>query len=260
MTTLATITVIRNLFDAAPAHKAGLRVKAMNAIKTQNAKAFINACTEAGIDTLDTIATACALFPAFQAEIKAQKAASKAAAEAKAKASKEAIAKALPLAIEELKAMVPVKQRKPRCFKKKVEVVEPVVVETLAAVAPSVEPTIEVVEVPVVEAVVETQAFEPDPVPVTKVLAPLVNAGALTAAAVTVGLGPIAPAIAFAGAAGTAMLGEEKGAIAAAVAVAVGGVGALVGGGVIGVLGGIALAPIAGIAVIGGVLNIVRRS
>jgi hypothetical protein len=92
MTTLTTVNVIRNLFNKAPAHKAGLRIQAMNALKTGDAKAFINACTEAGVDSLDTIATACALFPAFQAEIKAQKAASKAAAEAEAKASKEAIA------------------------------------------------------------------------------------------------------------------------------------------------------------------------
>jgi len=248
MTTLATINVIRKLFDSAPAHKAGLRVQAMNAVKSEDAKAFINACTEAGIDTLDAVATACALFPAFQAEIKAQKAASKAAAEAKAKASKEAIAKALTLAIEELKAMVPVKQRRPRCFKK--EVKAEVKAETVVIPA---------VDAPVVEPV-QAQAFEPEAVPVNKVLAPVVNAGALTAAAVAVGLGPIAPAIAFAGAAGTALLGEEKGAIAAAVAVAAGGVCALVGGGVIGVLGGVALAPIAGVAVIGGVLSIVRRS
>ena len=119
MTTLATINVIRNLFNNAPAHKAGCRVQAMNALKAENAKAFINACSEAGVDSLDAISTACKLFPAFQAEIKAQKAASKEAAEAKAKARKEAIAKALPLAIQELKALVPVKQRKPRCFKKK---------------------------------------------------------------------------------------------------------------------------------------------
>ena len=251
MTTLATITVIRNLFDAAPAHKAGLRVKAMNAIKTQNAKAFINACTEAGVDSLDAISTACKLFPAFQAEIKAQKAAAKAAAEAKAKASKEAIAKALPLAIEELKALVPAKQRRPRCFKK--EVVEVTEAKAEAVVIPAV------VE-PVVEPVVQAQAFEPEAVPATKVLAPVVNAGALATVAVAVGLGPIAPAIAFAGAAGTAMLGEEKGAIAAAAVVAVGGVGALVGGGVIGVLGAVALAPIAAVAVIGGVLGTIRRS
>jgi len=244
MTTLVTVNVIRKLFDSAPAHKAGLRIKAMNAVKTQNAKAFINACTEAGVDSLDTIATACKLFPAFQAEIKAQKAAAKAAVEAKAKASKEAIAKALPKAIQELKALVPVKQRRPRCFKKEVKA-ETVVIP--AVDAPVVEP-------------VQAQAFEPEAVPVNKVLAPVVNAGALTAAAVAVGLGPIAPAIAFAGAAGTALLGEEKGAIAAAVAVAAGGVCALVGGGVIGVLGGVALAPIAGVAVIGGVLSIVRRS
>jgi hypothetical protein len=241
MTTLATINVIRNLFNQGPAHKAGLRIQAMNALKAKDAKAFMNACTEAGIDSLDALSTACVLFPAFKAEIKAQKAAAKAAVEAKAKASKEAIANALPKAIQELKALVPVKQRKPRCFKKKVEVV--------------VEPTIEVVA-PVVQA----QAFEPEPVAATKVVAPVVNAGALATVAVAVGLGPIAPAIAFAGAAGTAMLGEEKGAIAAAAVVAVGGVSALVGGGVIGILGAVALAPVATVVVIGGVLSTIRRS
>ena len=259
MTTLATVNVIRELFNKAPAQKAGLRIQAMNALKAKDAKAFINACTEAGVDSLDAISTACKLFPAFQAEIKAQKAAAKAAAEAKAKASKEAIAKALPLAIEELKAhqfLVPVKQRKPRCFKKKVEVVEAV-----ADVAPSVEPEAVAVVEEVIEApVVQTQAFEPDPVPVTKVLAPVVNAGALTAAAVAVGLGPIAPGIGFTAAVATAVLGEEKGAIAAATVVAVGGVSALVGGGVIGVLGAVAIAPIAAVAVIGGVLGTIRRS
>ena len=249
MTTLATITVIRNLFDAAPAHKGGLRIQAMNALKSEDAIAFLNACSDAGIDTMDAVNTACKLFPAFKEELKAQKAEK----EAKVKASKEAIALALPLAIQELKALVPVKQRRPRCFKKEVAPVVEVAVE--AAVEVAVEAAVEVVE-PVVQA----QAFVAEPVAVTKVLAPVVNAGALATAAVAVGLGPIAPAIAFSGAVGTALLGEEKGAIAAAVAVAVGGVGALVGGGVIGILGGVALAPIAGVAVIGGVLNIVRRS
>ena len=247
MTTLATITVIRNLFDAAPAHKGGLRIQAMNALKSEDAIAFLNACSDAGIDTMDAVNTACKLFPAFKEELKAQKAEK----EAKVKASKEAIALALPLAIQELKALVPVKQRRPRCFKKEAK--------AEAVVIPAVEVAVEAA-VEVVEPVVQAQAFVAEPVAVTKVLAPVVNAGALATAAVAVGLGPIAPAIAFSGAVGTALLGEEKGAIAAAVAVAVGGVGALVGGGVIGILGGVALAPIAGVAVIGGVLNIVRRS
>jgi hypothetical protein len=262
MTTLAIITVIRNLFNnEAPAAPAGLRIQAVKAVQHGDFNAFMTACKAAGINGLTALEVAFEIFPEAKAKAQAQvKAKAQAQVKAKAEAAFEVkINQAwnsynVKVAIQELKAMVAEPSRK-RKFAG--------AFEALVVIEPVIEPIVVDAEVePVIEPVIEPIVVEPvvvvDPIPAIRLVPPVFNAAVVTATAIGVGLGPIAPAIAILAATLTASLEEERGALSAGVVGVVGGLAVLAATSVVSPLGVVALAPIAGIAVIGGVLSKIR--